>query len=298
METNANPAPRQKPANISDPPKFSGKREDLEAFKNMVNVKLTGYAEQIPFDQHKLAYVCGRLEGNAQAQVQPHITEAGITLANVPALLNILQTAFRDPDPEGTATRELRKLCQHNKEFSTYVAEFMRLSAIVPWDERAKLDHLRARLSQELQHGLVFLEDATTVQELITQVSRLEARQYSVQANSRTTQPWRATTPQTSRTTSASQNPYCIPPAAYRPPSGTIPSHPSFTAGGSVAMDVSGARPRLTQAEKDGSRQRGECYYCGKLGHLAINCPSPSRRPRPLTANAGELNQEEESGNV
>ena len=112
----------------------------------MVNIKLTDNAEQFPSDQHRLAYIYGRLEGNSLAQVQPHITEEEITLANVPALLNILQTAFGDPDPQGTATRKLRRLRQTNKEFSTYVAEFIRLSAIVPWDERAKLDHLRVGL--------------------------------------------------------------------------------------------------------------------------------------------------------
>ena len=67
MATNTNPAPRQKPTNISDPPKFSGKREDLEEFKNIVNIKLTGNVEQFPSDQHRLAYVYGRLEGNALA---------------------------------------------------------------------------------------------------------------------------------------------------------------------------------------------------------------------------------------
>ena len=50
MATNENPAPHQKPAKISDRPKFSGKREDLEEFKNMVNVKLTVNAEQFPSD--------------------------------------------------------------------------------------------------------------------------------------------------------------------------------------------------------------------------------------------------------
>ena len=60
MATNTHPAPRQKPANISDPPKFSGKREDLEEFKNMVNIKLTGNVEQFPSDQHRLAYVLRR----------------------------------------------------------------------------------------------------------------------------------------------------------------------------------------------------------------------------------------------
>ena len=49
----------------------------------------------------------------------------------------------------------------------------MKQSAKVPWDERTKLDHLWAGLSDELQQGLVFLDDANTVNELITQVSRL-----------------------------------------------------------------------------------------------------------------------------
>ena len=130
MTSNAPTAPRQKPANISDPPKFSRKREDLEGLKNMINVKLTGNAEQFPSDQHCLGYVYGQLEGNALAQVQAYITETGITLTNVVALLEILQTAFGDPDVQGTATRELRKLRQLNKEFSTYVAEFMSVKTL------------------------------------------------------------------------------------------------------------------------------------------------------------------------
>ena len=204
----------------------------------MVNIKLTGNEEQFPSDQHRLAYVFHRLEGNALAQVQPHITATGITLANVPTLLNVLQTAFGDPDSQGTATRELRKLRQTNKEFSTYVADFIRLSAIVPWDERTKLDHLRAGISHELQQGLVFLKDATTTQNLITQVTRLEDRQRALQANSRTTQPWRTTAPQQARHITTPQTQYRTPPAAYRPPPGTTTTHPSFTAGGPVAMDV------------------------------------------------------------
>ncbi len=150
--------------------------------------------------------------------MQPHITATGITLANVPALMDVIQTAFGYPDHQGTATRELRKLRQTNKKFSTYVADFIRLSVIVRWDERTKLVHLRAGLSHELQQGLVFLEEATTTQDLITQVTRLEARQRALQAISRTTQPWRTTAPQQSCPVTTPQNPYCIPPAAYRSP--------------------------------------------------------------------------------
>ena len=81
----------------------------------MINVKLTGNAEQFPSNQHRLAYVYGRLEGNSLAQVQQYITATAITFTNVAALPEILQTAFGDPDPQGTATRELSKLRQLNK---------------------------------------------------------------------------------------------------------------------------------------------------------------------------------------
>ena len=167
----------------------------------MINVKLTWKVEQLPLDQHRLAYIHGRLEGNALAQVKPYITATGITLTNVAALLEIFQTAFGDPDPQGTANRELRKLRQLNNEFSTYVAEFIRLSANVPWDERARLDHLQAGLSHELQQVLVFLDNAITVNELINHVRRLKTRQRALQAISRTTQLWRTMTPQTPRQT-------------------------------------------------------------------------------------------------
>ena len=99
MATNTHTAPRQKPANISDPPKFSGKLEDLESFKNMVNIKLTRNAEQFPSDQHRLAYVYGRLEGNALAQVQPHITATEIMLRNVTALLEIFKQPLETQTP-------------------------------------------------------------------------------------------------------------------------------------------------------------------------------------------------------
>ena len=99
MMSNAPTAPRQKPANISDLTKFSGKLKDIEAFKNIINVKLTGNAEQFPSEKHHLTYVYGRLGGNALAQVQPYIIATGITLTNLVGLLEILQTAFGDPDP-------------------------------------------------------------------------------------------------------------------------------------------------------------------------------------------------------
>jgi hypothetical protein len=49
----------------------------------------------------------------------------------VEALISILEAAFGDPDQVGTASAELDKLTQGNKEFSQYHAEFQYLMAIL-----------------------------------------------------------------------------------------------------------------------------------------------------------------------
>jgi hypothetical protein len=56
----------------------------------------------------------------------------------------------------GTASVELDKLTQGNKEFSQYYAEFQCLIAILDYDSNAKKAALKCGLSQELQTSLIY----------------------------------------------------------------------------------------------------------------------------------------------
>ena len=94
-----------------------------------------------------MSHVYGLVEGKATDQIQPYVLPSGIKLVDVPTLFADLDRAFGDPDPVGTATRALRGLKQRNSDLSSYVAEFSRLAAEVPWDDRAKLDHFQGGLS-------------------------------------------------------------------------------------------------------------------------------------------------------
>jgi hypothetical protein len=64
--------------------------------------------------------VYGVFKGNAQNQIQPSILPNKIKLDNVESLISILEAAFGDPNQVRTASAELDKLTQGNKEFSQY----------------------------------------------------------------------------------------------------------------------------------------------------------------------------------
>jgi hypothetical protein len=77
-------------------------------------------------------------------------------LENVESLIPILEAAFGDPNQVGTASAELDKRMQGNKDFSQYYAEFQCLMAILDDDSNAKKATLKRCLSEELQTSLVY----------------------------------------------------------------------------------------------------------------------------------------------
>jgi hypothetical protein len=137
-------------------PEFSGDCKELLNFISKVYSKLAGESSQYIDNQHKLRYVYGFLKGNAQNQIQPYILPNKIKLDNVEALMSILETAFGDRDQVGTASTELDKLTQGNKEFSQYYVEFQYLMAILDYDSNAKKAAFKRGLCQELQTSLIY----------------------------------------------------------------------------------------------------------------------------------------------
>jgi hypothetical protein len=74
----------------------------------------------------------------------------------VEVLISILEAAFGDPGKVGTASMELNKLIQGNKQFSQYYAQFQYLMAIMNYNSNAKKAALTYSLSQELQTSLIY----------------------------------------------------------------------------------------------------------------------------------------------
>ena len=121
---NSQPAPPPASFPVPDPQRYDGNREKLPLFKSHLLMKILGDDARFPTEQHKLRYTVVLQQGNAFAQIQPYILETTIDLANVTALLNVLEAAFGHPDRTGTAERKVESLKQTHHDFSTDYAEF------------------------------------------------------------------------------------------------------------------------------------------------------------------------------
>ena len=75
--------------------------------------------------------------------------------ANFEAFLQVLQTAFADPDARGTAVTKINQIRMNNRDFSTYYAEFQNYAPHTGYENLVLRDLLKAGLSQELQQLLL-----------------------------------------------------------------------------------------------------------------------------------------------
>jgi hypothetical protein len=110
-------------------------------------------------NQHKLHYVYGYLQGNAQNQIQPYIQTDKSSLEDVEALINIWEATVCNHDEVRMASGELDHLTQGNCKFSIYYAKFQRLMAMLDYDSKVKKATLKRGLSKELQASLSYQTD-------------------------------------------------------------------------------------------------------------------------------------------
>ena len=250
--------PHARSDKLPDPEVFKGDRKDIRRFLSQVSQKLRINQDRYPSPAARLAYVASRLSGPAYALVQPHIGIDGIChLSDYPAMLNLLERAYGDPNRIANARTELLSLRQKNQEFSSFYAEFQRLALEGELEDDPLATILEAAISQELRGML--MHSPPPSRELHAFAGHLQdlenrRRQYYQQPS--------LPAPQTSRPASpraAPMLPSYASTAAHRIPSGD-------------PMDLSTHRRR---SDKD----LGTCYRCHKSGHLVRDCPEPDKRP-------------------
>jgi len=225
-----------KPESIPDPPVFSGERKELRSFIAGLRLKVIGNASRFPTDQHQLIYAFGRLGGIAREQIMPYVRTGQIDLANLEALITVLDNAFGDPNRVATAERELRELRQKNRELSLYLADFTRIMADLQWDELAKRSTFENGLSEELKDALVLCNPPVDFNEFVALCQRLDSalRARAAEKKGR---------PAISLRTS---NAPCPAPTPAQPCVETNPNNQ-----GPVPMDLSASCHHLSQEEYD-----------------------------------------------
>ena len=251
---------------VADPEHFDGTRSKLPNFLMQLQLKAATYTD----DQAKLRLAVNYLRGDAADQVRPHVRDGRVNLANLPALITILENAFGNPNRVAEAESKLSTITQGTRDFSSYYAEFQRHAAEVEWDEPSKLAALKRGLAYRLKNDIIPVRPKPTTLaayvELFNDLDTMrrqiqgESHQHRAQAPQPRPQPqYQAPQPRSQATTAA---------AAPAPPP------PVTTATGTQAgpMDLSANR-RLSPEERARRMAEGRCYRRGGIGHMVRQCP-------------------------
>ena len=107
--------------------KFDGTRSKLRAFLTQLWFKVATY----PDEQAKLRLAVNCLTGDAMDQVQSYVGNDKVNLANLAALIAILDTAFGNSNRVAEAESKLSTVQQGVREFAKYYVEFQRYAADV-----------------------------------------------------------------------------------------------------------------------------------------------------------------------
>jgi hypothetical protein len=245
---------------IPDPPIFTDSREEWEGWHLQVQLKLRADAQRFPNATARIAYVISRTAGRAQELLKGHVTDNGfVDLEDAIDVLNILQNAYGDPDPEGTARAKLDKLRQGKHDFAWYISQFDALTNKLRWNNHAKKDALLTGISYEIKERLFFQTPPPdeTYQQLCTRCQTIDSGLRAL----RTERPNKAVTQPA--------------PAPTQPRSTTNQNTSNSQYLGPGPMDLSAHRRRtLDPAEKAKRIAEGRCLYCGGLGHMAWECPN------------------------
>jgi hypothetical protein len=221
-----------------------------------------------------------------------------MTLGNFEAFVTSLEEAYGDPDRVNTAERALATLCQGNRDFVAYYAEFQCLIVDLNWNDVAKRVALHRGLCEELKDILSTQDLPEDWSRYVALVKRrdMQYRTCKAEAHRSSSQTKPATMPTAHNT---SPNP------AQNAPHPTSSGSGHF---GPAPMDPSAARRRLSPEERQKRIDENRCLYCGSFNHMARDCPNkPKTSVHPLRGAVAETTEPEmfesstpnpQSGNV
>ncbi|KAG6998160.1 Transposon Tf2-6 polyprotein [Fusarium oxysporum f. sp. conglutinans] len=98
----------------------------------------------------RMAYVNSRLNDEAYKLIQPYIRHGTCRLPDYEDILDILRSAYGDPNETRTARRKLDTIKQKDRDFSTFYAEFQSLSLDSGLEGDVLAPFLEKAISKEL----------------------------------------------------------------------------------------------------------------------------------------------------
>jgi len=237
-----------------------------------------------------MRYAFNRLRGIALGQILPHVREdRTIGLEDLPALIQLLEAAFGDPDRVATAERKMREIKQKNCEFSQYYAEFQVIAADLDWNPSALRNALRMGLSEEMKDSFTYSDMPEELPAFVTVCQKRDNQIRQRRAE-------KAAQNKGSGIGFASSRPPSAPKAPETAPAGTVAGYT-----GPAPMDLSAGKRRISAEERAKRFADGRCLYCGGFNHRAAECAARKKAQTFKAAGAeikevGTKEGSEESG--
>lgn len=258
---------------LPDPPVFSGSAEDTLTFEDWIiriNGKLEGNADYFPQETLKLAYVVGRLTGDAARHTAPRLRETStIRYATVEELLDHLKEIYEDPERKNKARQQFKSLYMRQTDnFHDFYTKFLHLSSEAELNPEELLYELNDKLSFDLRTNVISkynTQPAPTLVDFARYCTNVDAQLKAIASKrDRSARSNRGTTNLTaalpvrpaSRTTTTTA---------------TTTSAPAST---TTRLPFEESRPQYNDPNRQALSRIGACFHCGKTGHLKKYCPT------------------------
>ena len=274
----------EKTSRLPDPPIFTdGLDPTWDDWSSKIEHKLEANMDHYPTEKARLAYVIGRIGGDAAKHTMPRrLRNCSNPYATAEEILDQLAEIYEDANREENADREYRALVQGSRPFAEFYSDFIRItSALSRKDEK---DLLR-EMSHKLRKGLKTAYDLKApfdslkaAKEALLRLDNIQRDEYNQKA---------ASAPKTVTTT------------ARRTRLTPLAATPTITQSGTTSINA----PAMKTKEMAGGKEP-TCHMCGKVGHYRRDCTlqiqneAGKKASQEARLHAFEMDEEYESDDV
>ena len=266
----------------NDPETFYGKPDKLRQFIQQCNLVFRLQPSRFVNEEIQVAYMTSYLRGSALDSVRAleTISPPAPELLTMAAFVQYLHDSYGDPDEAGTAQRKLKALRQTGTA-AEYFSKLRELIAILGWIDQgpiifSAIDGLSSDLKDEIARSG---RDFDRLDELVRFVTPLDNR-LRTRAAERKAEHDKGNKSSYSQAAGAAgqvANAQPVMGTSYKAPTATNVAGDSTQSANARPFQPNAANPypfppKATQEERERRAREGQCFRCGKPGHIKANC--------------------------